>query len=117
MAINAESPEDAYAAFRDNDITDRIANSLVNARLQQLLTAFNDEHPHMEQLLCKGLGLELMGTDGQVANMVINYFTNSNEPVLCVHDSFLMVLSRFSSGLFRAIFAMREIENGKEIHR
>ena len=29
----------------------------------------------------------------------------------------MMVLSRFSSGLFRAMFAMKEIENGKEIHR
>ena len=27
-----------------------------------------------------------------------------------------MDLSRFSSGLFRAMFAMKEIENGKEIH-
>ena len=28
-----------------------------------------------------------------------------------------LVLSRFSSGLFRAMFAVKEIENGKEIHR
>jgi hypothetical protein len=28
-----------------------------------------------------------------------------------------LVLSRFSSGLFRAMFAMKEIKNGKEIHR
>ena len=28
-----------------------------------------------------------------------------------------MDLSRFSSGLFRAIVAMKEIENGKEVHR
>ena len=28
-----------------------------------------------------------------------------------------MVLSRFSSGLFRAMFAMKEICNGNEIHR
>ena len=28
----------------------------------------------------------------------------------------MLVLSRFSSGLFRAMFAMKEIENGKEIH-
>ncbi len=28
-----------------------------------------------------------------------------------------MVLSRFSSGLFRAMFAMKEIKNGNEIHR
>ena len=31
-----------------------------------------------------------MGTDGQIANMVIDYFTNNNEPVLCIHDSFLI---------------------------
>ena len=30
---------------------------------------------------------------------------------------FEMDLLQFSSGLFRAIFAMKEIENGKEIHR
>ena len=28
-----------------------------------------------------------------------------------------VVLSRFSSGLFRAMFAMKEIKNGNEIHR
>jgi hypothetical protein len=28
-----------------------------------------------------------------------------------------MDLSRFSSGLFRAMFAMKEIWNGNEIHR
>jgi hypothetical protein len=44
----------------------------------------------MEQFLCKGLGLELMGVDGQIANMVIDYFTKQNEPVLCIHDSFLI---------------------------
>jgi hypothetical protein len=32
-------------------------------------------------------------------------------------DSFDLVLSRFSSGLFRAMFAMKEIKNGNEIHR
>ena len=53
MAINAESPKDAYGAFRDNDRKDRIANSLVNERQEQLLKAFFDEHPHMEQFLCK----------------------------------------------------------------
>ncbi len=28
-----------------------------------------------------------------------------------------LVLSRFSSGLFRAMFAMKETRNGNEIHR
>ena len=38
-----------------------------------------------------------------------------DEPVFTTWLS--VVLSRFSSGLFRAMFAMKEIENGKEIHR
>jgi len=29
----------------------------------------------------------------------------------------LLVMSRFSSGLFRAMFARKEVENGKEIYR
>ena len=44
----------------------------------------------MEQFLCKGLGLELMGVDGQIANMFIDFFTKRTEPVLCIHDSFLI---------------------------
>jgi hypothetical protein len=31
-----------------------------------------------------------MGVDGQIANMVIDYFTKQNEPVLCIHDSFVI---------------------------
>ncbi|MDB3948997.1 hypothetical protein N9370_04485 [Paracoccaceae bacterium] len=31
-----------------------------------------------------------MGADGQIVNMVIDYFTKQNEPVLCIHDSFLI---------------------------
>ena len=90
IAINAKNPKDAYSAFRNNHKNDSVANSLVNETLQHLLTAFFNEHPHMEQFLCKGLGLELMGTDGQIANMVINYFTNKKVPILCIHDSFLI---------------------------
>ena len=32
-------------------------------------------------------------------------------------STYIMVMSRFSSGLFRAMFAMKEIENGKEERR
>ena len=94
MAINASTQSDAYAAFRNNDRDDNLATSLTNSTLSSLLNAFFDEQPHMEQILCKGLGLELMGVDGQIANMVIGYFTKQNEPVLCIHDSFLINYKR-----------------------
>jgi len=35
----------------------------------------------------------------------------------CADIDSILVLSRFSPGLFRAMFAMKEIWNGKEIHR
>ena len=41
----------------------------------------------------------------------------TNTPIGTVKVIYDVVLSRFSSGLFRAIFAMKEIWNGKEIHR
>jgi hypothetical protein len=34
-----------------------------------------------------------------------------------IDDEGSMVLPCFSSGLFRAMFAMKEIWNGKEVHR
>ena len=34
-----------------------------------------------------------------------------------VREQFILVLSRFSSGLFRVMFSMKERTNGKEIHR
>jgi len=90
MAINAKSPKLAFAAFRDSMRGDPVAVSLTDAVLEELLTAFFLEHPHMEQYLCKGLGLELMGIDGQIANMVIDHFTQQSVPVLCIHDSFII---------------------------
>ena len=94
MAINASSPSEAYSAFRNNDRDDNLATSLTNNVLSSLLKAFFTEQPHMERFLCKGLGLELMGIDSRIANMVIDYFTKQNEPILCIHDSFLINYKR-----------------------
>ena len=35
-----------------------------------------------------------MGVDGQIANMVIDYFTKQTEPGLCIHDSFIINYKR-----------------------
>ena len=34
--------------------------------------------------------LELMNKDSQIANMVIDYFTQKGTPILCIHDSFII---------------------------
>jgi len=45
------------------------------------------------------------------------FAVNADGKMVLLHLWAGLVLSRFSSGLFRAMFAMKEIENGKEIHR
>ena len=35
-----------------------------------------------------------MNIDSQIANMVIDHFTNKNIPVLCIHDSFIIQYDR-----------------------
>jgi IS30 family transposase len=50
--------------------------------------------------------------DGMSAREAARYFNKDRKTI-----AKMLVLSRFSSGLFRAMFAMKEIKNGNEIHR
>ena len=46
-------------------------------------------HPKIIQYLCSGAGLRLMNIDGAIAAKVVKHFTDKDEPILCVHDSFI----------------------------
>ena len=46
MAINAESPKDAYAAFRDNDRKDKIAQTGVYVYLINVTDVFGEKHTY-----------------------------------------------------------------------
>ena len=90
MGINADSDKLAFQAFRNDDRQDKVANSLTDIQLAALLDAFIDKHPQFEDILCTGQALRLMNIDSQIANMVLDHFTNKNIPVLCTHDSFII---------------------------
>ena len=90
MGINADSDKLAFQAFRNDDRQDKVANSLTDIQLAALLDAFIDKHPQFEDILCTGQALRLMNIDSQIANMVLDHFTNKNIPVLCIHDSFII---------------------------
>ena len=82
-------------------------------------------------LLVFDAGPEVVIDDAQLGHCVARPFLGWVQPrlslprlwvgdkVLAVPDAHpdVVILPRFSSGLFRAIFAMKEIKNGKEIHR
>ena len=90
MGINADSDKKAFQAFRNDDQNDKVANRLTNIQLGKLLDVFIDKHPQFDGILNTGQALRLMNIDSQIANMVLDHFTNKNIPVLCIHDSFII---------------------------
>ena len=90
MGINADSEKKAYQAFRNSDRKDKLGQSLTDIQLKLLLTGFIDRHPQFKDILCTGQALRLMNIDSQIANLVIDYFTQKDIPVLCIHDSFII---------------------------
>ena len=90
MGINADSDKKAYQAFRNDDHKDKVANSLTDIQLGKLLKGFVNKHPQFDGILNTGQALRLMNIDSQIANMVIDHFTQEDIPVLCIHDSFII---------------------------
>ncbi|EDM71805.1 hypothetical protein RAZWK3B_20671 [Roseobacter sp. AzwK-3b] len=90
MAINANNANGAFAAFRNAHKRGDPLKKLTNEQLQILLDAFTDQYPEMREALNTGKALHLMNLDSQIANLVIDYFTQQGIPVLCIHDSFII---------------------------
>jgi hypothetical protein len=116
MAINAISAKKAFGAFRESkDEGDRM-KTLSDQQLQKLLDAFTDKYPEIKDALNTGQGLYLMNLDSQIANMIIDYYTKQDIPILCVHDSFIINWKREEE--LRRIMDMASVQvNGKPIQQ
>jgi hypothetical protein len=90
MAINADSDKLAFQALRNNDRKDKLGQSLTDKQLGLLLNKFIEKHPHLKGVLNTGQALRLMWIDSQIANLVLDHFTQKDIPVLCIHDSFII---------------------------
>jgi len=90
MGINADTDKKAFQAFRNDDRKDKVANSLTDIQLGELLKGYIDKHPQFDGILNTGQALRLMNIDSQIANLVIDHFTQKDIPVLCIHDSFII---------------------------
>ena len=49
-----------------------------------------EKYPHLSGILNTGQALRLMNIDSQIANLVIDHFTQKDIPILCIHDSFII---------------------------
>ena len=100
-AINADNPESAYKAFRQQQETGTRAKALRDIELKLLLDAFKKKHPNIQEALNSDKGVELMNIDGRITAKVIEHFTNKSIPILSVHDSY--ITQNQYSGELRAV--------------
>ena len=95
-AINAKDRRSTYSAFRSDAKTGSPEKRLKDTELANLLDAFIEKNPHLEDHLCSDQGILLMHKDGMIAAHIMNTLTDKGFPVLTVHDSFIVQRHHFS---------------------
>ena len=91
-ALNAKDEESGFAAAR-NAFTDegiRYKGKFNKDFFEDYLAKVKDRHPPLKDYLCSNTGVALMNLDAQLANRIIQIFVRQEQPILCVHDSFIV---------------------------
>lgn len=70
---------DEYEWVKDTDI-----------EIETLIDQFAKTHAPIESYFFSGYGVKLQKIDSMMAEYIINYMTQEEKPVLCVHDSFIV---------------------------
>ena len=91
IMINAKNYNEAYYAIKA-DVNDTNKKLPQGVDLKPLMARFEQKHSAIKRYFYSGFGASLYKYDSTVAEHVINYFTNKNIPVLCIHDSFIIKL-------------------------
>ena len=90
-AINADSPQKAFQAFRQQSESGSLEKKLTNTQLSKILDALSTKHKPITHKLASGAGIDLMFVDSQITEKLINRFTYHYEcPILLVHDSYIV---------------------------
>ena len=82
------------------------------------MDSFVKFHEPIKDMFFSNMGIELQYVDSRMAEIIINYFTKKEIPVLCVYDSFIIELKHKSELIekmheaFRGI--MGEFYRGKD---
>ena len=90
-AINAETPEKAFGAFRQQAESGSPEKRLTNEQLNSTLNQLKRKHEHIAHKLASGAGIELMYVDSQITERLIERFTRHYQcPILTIHDSYIV---------------------------
>ena len=109
-AINAETPEKAFGAFRQQAESGSPEKRLTNEQLNFMLNQLKLKHEPIAHKLASGAGIELMCVDSQITERLIERFTRHFQcPILTIHDSYIVpfgydrILHREMQAAFEAI--------------
>lgn len=89
-AINAEDENSTFGAIRKSYPRGHRIKQFKNNQFREILEQLKGKHPQIADKLCSGAGIDLMNVDGNISEYVINYFTEREIPILCVHDSYIV---------------------------
>ena len=90
-AINAETPEKAFGAFRQQAVSGSAEKRLTNEQLSSILNQLKWKHEPIAHKLASGAGIELMYVDSQITERLIERFTRHYQcPILTIHDSYIV---------------------------
>jgi len=90
-AINADSPQKAFQAFRQQSDSGSLEKKLTNVQLGKLLDSLSAKHKPIAHKLASGAGIDLMFVDSKITEILIDRFTYHYEcPILCIHDSYIV---------------------------
>ncbi|HEX2787595.1 MAG TPA: hypothetical protein VHP32_06780 [Ignavibacteria bacterium] len=93
ISINSTNETNSIGAmrneFRNNGLC-KDSNELTNKNMMQYLTSWKTEHARIARFFNKDVGVKLQYKDSKISERIIKHFTKKGEPVLCIHDSFIV---------------------------
>jgi len=80
------SKKNEYGWIKKENPKDKAVDNWV----RKIIKDFSDYHNPIKRYFYSGVGIKLQYVDSLMAEKIINYYTQLEIPVLCVHDSFII---------------------------
>ncbi|WP_333869492.1 hypothetical protein [Cypionkella sp.] len=89
-AINADTEEKAFKAFRSESASRTPEKKLTDEVLGKVMASLKVKHALIANKIASGAGIDLMYIDSQITERLIAYFTKRGVPMLSIHDSYVV---------------------------
>jgi hypothetical protein len=116
VALNARDETSAFSAFRSEAEIGSYEKTLKNDQLKQMLDKLREKHERIADKFASDAGIDLMNTDSQITEKIIQHFTDHEVPILTIHDSYLVPFGmekELEEQMVKAFHKVTGIENVK----